>query len=76
MLAPGKHRPKEVAAWVKNGRATDPVIKAPDTFGIQWWMWYAELQPESRKGIEGHLQRVPPENNEWTELRKGTINGV
>ncbi|KAF4590062.1 hypothetical protein EYR40_009540 [Pleurotus pulmonarius] len=66
MLAPGKHRPKEVAAWVKNGRATDPVIKAPDTFGIQWWMWYAELQPESRKGIEGHLQRVPPENNKWT----------
>ncbi|KAF4568592.1 hypothetical protein EYR40_004151 [Pleurotus pulmonarius] len=76
MLAPGKHRPKEVSTWVKNARATDPIIKNPVVFGVQWWMWYAELQPECRKAVEGHLQRVTPENNEWTELRKGTINGI
>lgn len=61
---------------MKNARAVDPVIKNHATYGVQWWMWYAELQPESRKAVDGHLQRMLPPNNEWTELRKGTINGV
>ncbi|KAF9492481.1 hypothetical protein BDN71DRAFT_1396646 [Pleurotus eryngii] len=74
MLAPGKHRPKEVGVWIKAGRPNIPAIKS--SFGAQWRLWYHELQPESRKANEGHLECIPPPDGEWTELRKGTINSV
>ncbi len=76
MLAPGKHRPKEVGMWIKSARLGDPSIKNAATFGAQWWLWYTELQPESRKAVSGNLQRLTLINGEWTELRKGTVNGV
>ncbi|KAF4579407.1 hypothetical protein EYR36_001217 [Pleurotus pulmonarius] len=76
MLAAGKQRPKEVGAWVKSGRGVDPNIKNIKVFCQQWWLWYHELQLECRKAVGGCLQRVAPPNDEWTELRKGTINGM
>ncbi|KAF9490847.1 hypothetical protein BDN71DRAFT_1373003, partial [Pleurotus eryngii] len=76
MLAPGKHHPKEVSAWIKAAHLGIPMIKNPVAFSLGWQMWYHELQPESRMLVEGHLEHIAPPNSEWTELCKGTVNGV
>ncbi len=76
MLASGKHRPKEISPWVKGARAVEPSIRNPAAFAQQWWLWYTELQPAARRLPDGTLQRIPLEGQDWTELRKGTINGI
>lgn len=72
----GKYRPKEIGAWIKTGRAVEPTIKSAAAFGEQWWQWYLELQPAGRAQEDGSLQRVVLDKAEWSELYKGTINGM
>lgn len=76
MLGGSKLRPKIVAAWVKSGRDTEPIIKNARVFGHQWLQWYTELQPTGRKQDDGSLKRALYPNTDWIELRKGTINGM
>ncbi|KAF9489146.1 hypothetical protein BDN71DRAFT_1512398 [Pleurotus eryngii] len=77
ILTIGKCRLNEMSVWVKSVRVIDPVIKNTLNFCQQWSYWYYKLQLAARKnGPNGLLQRVLPDNNDWTELCKGTINGV
>ena len=76
MVGSGKHRPKEVGPWEKSGRIAEPVIKNAEAFGQEWLKWYTELQPASRKDATGGLHRAIPDNTNWNELSKGTVNGI
>jgi len=74
---PTKHRPNEVAVWLKNGRRSQadqmPRLEHIEEYGGRWNTWWQAMQPSWRG--ESLSQVIPPEAG-WSHLLCGGPNGV
>jgi hypothetical protein len=77
MVLSKTERPEVIGRWINGGRKTFPTIDDLPAFVASWKKWWALLQPTSRvqKGNQKLLRLVDAEE-EWEELKKGSINGV
>ncbi|KAJ7220388.1 hypothetical protein C8J57DRAFT_1095045 [Mycena rebaudengoi] len=69
-------RPKQIMVWVRGARKGGPEPPVLDvyTFGVQWWAWWVEINPDwhewkgARLGTEG--------SGGWEKLAISGPNGL
>jgi hypothetical protein len=69
-------RPDILGQWINGGRKSSPVIGDLNAFVASWKKWWGALQPQScKQSGNGKLSRVVSGDEEWEELKKGSVNG-
>ncbi|KAI0062046.1 hypothetical protein BV25DRAFT_1784395, partial [Artomyces pyxidatus] len=72
-------RPEQFSDWSKRHRnyANVPTIADPDEYAQSWRDWWVSLQPTWRTegAVAWPLLRDIGKEKDWTDLRKGGMNG-
>ncbi|KAK7008539.1 hypothetical protein R3P38DRAFT_2791506 [Favolaschia claudopus] len=75
-----KLRPKQVSAWISNGRRTESVVDNPARFAKEWQAWWDSLQPSWRvretSGEWSITRGYGANGREWGPLYHWGVNGV
>ncbi|KAJ7790915.1 hypothetical protein B0H14DRAFT_2396096 [Mycena olivaceomarginata] len=76
----GKHRPKQVTAWIGGRRTARPDVADPVEYTAQWQMWWDSLQPAWRRresdGTWSTTGGYGEGGQEWGPLYQWGVNGI
>ncbi|KAJ7060050.1 hypothetical protein C8F01DRAFT_1254165 [Mycena amicta] len=77
---PTEHRPKQIAAWVKNCRVAKPAycsIPNKAIYSKQWWAWWTGMQPAWRGRTDDRKPgKGDADGQAWEGLYVSGVNGM